>query len=134
MFGDNETFDRIHCSMPKDGPGRGNGEAVVSKFRLSFLGGFDPVSGKVIDTTNPLYGCSLKDKILILVSTKASSRTSDVLATAKKKGDAPAAFINTEVDALAGLGRVVLAVPFVNGLEKEIFKGVFKGDLVNVGI
>ncbi len=113
-------------------PGRVTGEAVVSKSRLSFWGGFDPVSGQVIDTTNPLYGCSLKDKILILVSTKGSSGTSGVLATAKKKGNAPAAFINTEVDALAALGCVVQDIPFVTDLEKDPFEVIRTGDIVTV--
>jgi len=113
-------------------PGRVTGEAVVSKSRLSFWGGYDPVSGKVVDTTNPLYGCSLKDKVLVLISTKGSSGTSGVLATAKKRGNAPAAFINTEVDALAALGCVVQEIPLVSDLEKDPFEVIRTGDLVTV--
>ena len=113
-------------------PGRATGEAIVSKSRLSFWGGFDPVTGTVIDTTSPLFGCSLKDKILVLVSTKGSSGTSGSLATAKKRGNAPAAFINTVVDSLAALGCVVRKIPFVTDLEKDPFDLISTGDVVTV--
>ncbi len=113
-------------------PGRATGEAVVSKSRLSFWGGFDPVSGKVIDATSPLFGHSLKGKVLVLISTKGSSGTSGNLAAAKKRGNAPAAFINTEVDSLAALGCVVQEIPFVTDLEKDPFEVIATGDVVTV--
>ncbi len=113
-------------------PGRGTGEAVVCRNRLSFWGGFDPVSGKVIDATSPLYGQSLQDKVLVIVSTKGSSGTSAAIATAKKHGVAPVAFINTEVDALAALGCVVQEIPFVSDLEVDPFAVIAAGDVVTV--
>jgi len=120
----------IRCRMVV--PGRVTGEAVVSRSRLSFWGGFDPVSGKVIDATSPLFGYSLKDKVLVLISTKGSSGTSGNLATAKKKGNAPAAFINTEVDSLAALGCVVQEIPFVTDLDRDPFDAIATGDMVTV--
>jgi uncharacterized protein len=78
------------------------------------------------------FGSSLKDKVLVLISTKGSSGTSGVLAAAKKKGNAPAAFINTEVDALAALGCVVQRIPFVTNLERDPFEVIATGDIVTV--
>jgi len=121
---------RIKCRMVV--PGRATGEAIVSKSRLSFWGGFDPVSGKVTDAKSPLFGQSLKDKVVVLISSKGSSGTSGSLDIAKKLGNAPVAFINSEVDALAALGCVVQEIPFVTDLEKDPFKVIATGDVVIV--
>lgn len=112
--------------------GKAEGEALVAPTTLSFWGEVDPVSGRVIASGHPLEGESLGGKVLVIRSTKGSSATPLVIGLAHQEGNAPAAFVNTEVDALAVLGCVVNRIPMVAGLEREPFEVIRTGDHVVV--
>ena len=112
--------------------GKAEGEALVAPTTLSFWGEVDPVSGRVIASGHPLEGESLGGKVLVIRSTKGSSATPLVIGLAHQEGNAPAAFVNTEVDALAVLGCVVNRIPMVAGLEREPFEIIRTGDHVVV--
>ena len=93
--------------------GQAEGEALVAATTLSFWGEVDPVSGRVIASGHPLEGQCLGGKVLVIKSTKGSSATPLVIGLARQQGNAPLAFVNTEVDALAVLGCVVNRIPMV---------------------
>ncbi len=112
--------------------GQAEGEALVSHKTLSFWGEVDPVSGKVIASGHPLEGQFLRGKVLVIESTKGSSATPLVIGLAKKEGNAPVAFINENIDALAVLGCVVNEIPMVTELEKDPFQIIDTGDHVFV--
>lgn len=112
--------------------GKAEGEALVSRAMLSFWGEVDPVSGKVIAVGHPLEGCSLKDRVLVIPSTKGSSATPMVLGLAKLEGNAPAALVTVEVDGLSALGAIVHGIPMVAELEHDQFECISTGDLVMV--
>jgi predicted aconitase with swiveling domain len=112
--------------------GRAEGEALVAPTTLSFWGEVDPVSGRVIAAGHPLEGEYLGGKILVIRSTKGSSATPLVIGLAHDAGHAPAALINTDVDALAVLGCVVNQIPMVTDLERDPFEVIRTGDRVRV--
>lgn len=112
--------------------GWAEGEALVSRAMLSFWGEVDPVTGRVIAVGHPLEGCSLKDKILVIQSTKGSSATPMVLGLAKLEGNAPAALVTVEVDGLSALGAIVQGIPMMAELERDQFDCIRTGDLVTV--
>lgn len=112
--------------------GRAEGEALVSRAMLSFWGEVDPVTGRVIAVGHPLEGCSLKDKILVIQSTKGSSATPMVLGLAKLEGTAPAALVTVEVDGLSALGAIVQGIPMMAELERDQFDCIRTGDRVTV--
>jgi predicted aconitase with swiveling domain len=50
--------------------GTSEGEALVTRETVSGWGGFDPRTGKVVETRHELCGISLKDKILVFPGAK----------------------------------------------------------------
>jgi predicted aconitase with swiveling domain len=112
--------------------GCAEGEALVADAMLSFWGEVDPVAGTVIAVGHPLEGCSLRGRVLVIRSTKGSSATPMVLNLAKLEGNAPAAFLNVEVDSLAALGCIVNRIPMMTDLESNPFELIRTGDRVRV--
>ncbi len=112
--------------------GCAEGEALVADAMLSFWGEVDPVKGTVIAVGHPLEGCSLRGRVLVIRSTKGSSATPMVLNLSKLEGNAPAAFINLEVDSLAALGCIVNSIPMITDLERSPFEFIRTGDHVRV--
>ena len=111
---------------------KARGEALVAPTTLSFWGEVDPVSGRVIAAGHPLEGETLRGKVLVIRSTKGSSATPLVIGLAHREGNAPAAFVNTDVDCLAVLGCVVNGIPMVADLERDPFEVIRSGDHVEV--
>ena len=112
--------------------GRAEGEALVADAMLSFWGEVDPVTGRVIAVGHPLEGQTLSNRVLVIRSTKGSSATPMVLNLAKLEGNAPAAFVNVEVDGLAALGCIVNGIPMIASLERDPFECIRSGDHVAV--
>ena len=112
--------------------GQAEGEALVAATTLSFWGEVDPISGRIIAAGHPLEGQSLRGKVLVIKSTKGSSATPLVIGLAHQEGNAPAAFVNTEIDALAVLGCVVHRIPMVADLEQDPFGIIETGDYLHV--
>ena len=112
--------------------GKAQGEALVARTTLSFWGEVDPVSGRVIASGHPLEGQHLRGKVLVIESTKGSSATPLVIGLAHREGNAPVAFVNTNVDCLAVLGCVVNQIPMVAELERDPFEIIQSGDQVEV--
>jgi predicted aconitase with swiveling domain len=112
--------------------GRAEGEALVARATLSFWGEVDPVTGRVLAPGHPLEGQSLRGKVLVIESTKGSSATPLVIGLAHREGNAPIAFVNTSIDALAVLGCVVNGIPMVSELDRDPFEAIETGDHVTI--
>jgi predicted aconitase with swiveling domain len=87
--------------------GDAEGEALVTGEPLSFWGGFDFKTGKIIDRYHPLAGVCATACILALPFSKGSSTTTAVLLEAVRAGTAPAAILTTGVDAFFALASIV---------------------------
>jgi predicted aconitase with swiveling domain len=112
--------------------GLGEGPAVVARTRLSFWGGFDARRGLITERGNPLEGAEVAGAVLVFISSKGSSEASRVMAAAKRYGKAPAAIINTEVDAMVALACVASGIPMVTDLEGDPFRLIRPGSRVSV--
>lgn len=88
-------------------PGAAEGETLVLDEPLSFWGGMDPASGKLIDAHHPQRGELLAGRVLVMPSGRGSSSASSVLAEAIRAGTAPAAVLLLEPDPIVALGSVV---------------------------
>lgn len=130
MGGDNRA--PIVLRGRKVAGGQAEGEALVAETRLSFWGGFDPATGSITEKHNPLEGKSLKGKVVVFISTKGSSGTSNMLNLAKRFGMQPAAFINTELDCLAVIGCQIHGIPMVTDLDQNPFAVIKNGDWVKI--
>ena len=112
--------------------GVGEGPALVADTRISFWGGFNPVTGKITEVGNPLEGECIKGKVLIFRSTKGSSGSSRILRIAGITDKLPAAFINIELDELSVLSCVAQRLPLVVDMESDPFEAIQTGDWVTV--
>lgn len=86
--------------------GRAAGK-VAALGPLSFWGGYDPVTGLVVDRTHAALGRSLAGSILVMPGGRGSSSSSAVLAEAIRLGTAPAAIVLSEPDAILVVGAMV---------------------------
>jgi predicted aconitase with swiveling domain len=112
--------------------GKAEGDALVADAALSFWGEVDPVNGRIIAVGHPLEGELLRGKVLVIRSTKGSSGTPFVIGLAHAEGNAPVAFVNTQIDGLAVLGCVVNQIPMVADLDQDPFELIKTGDRVLV--
>lgn len=118
-------------------PGQANGEVLVSDEPLSFWGGYDYVTGIIIDRRHPLTGQRVTGRILALPFSRGSSTTTAVLLEAIKAGTAPAAIITTAPDSFFALASIVAdemyaqPIPLV-ALAAEDFAKLESGQTVTV--
>lgn len=89
----------------------GTGEGPVLKLRkpISFWGGVDQKSGNIADPRHPDHPASVKGTVLVLPGMIGSSSSSYVMAELMMDGNAPAALILPEPDAILALGVMVAA-------------------------
>ncbi|HVJ54991.1 MAG TPA: DUF126 domain-containing protein [Aliidongia sp.] len=88
-------------------PGRACGPALRLDAPLSFWGGIDAASGRILDPRSPQHGHSITGTILMVPDTRGSSSSSAVLLELLRNGRAPAALVLGAVDAILGLGILV---------------------------
>lgn len=87
--------------------GRADGPDIVLDEGLSFWGGFDPDSGRIVDRSHPQHGETLTGAILWMPHGRGSSSSSSVLAEALRLGTGPAAIILAEPDQILVIGSLV---------------------------
>jgi predicted aconitase with swiveling domain len=89
------------------GAAEATGEALVMTAPISFWGGIDPKTGRVADPRHPQSGENVAGRVLFLPGTIGSSSASAVLLELVRTGNAPAAIVLHEPDAILLLGLIV---------------------------
>jgi predicted aconitase with swiveling domain len=118
-------------------PGKARGEALVLLEGLSFWGGMDPETGRLIDPHHPQLGAGLQGRVLLMPSGRGSSSSSSVMAEAVRLGTAPAAVVLLAPDPIVALGSIVAAelygreVPVIT-LAAPAYGSIRSGDLVEI--
>jgi len=87
--------------------GIGAGRVLRLEEPLSFWGGVDPASGKIIDHRHERCGESVSGRVLVMPWGRGSSSSSSVLLEGVRLGTAPAAIVLREVDGILALGAAV---------------------------
>jgi len=82
------------------------GHALVLGEPLSFWGGLDPNTGKIVETGHPQFGEIVTGRILVLPSGRGSSSSATVLAEAIRVGTAPAGIVLAEPDEIIAIGAL----------------------------
>ncbi|HCQ59174.1 MAG TPA: hypothetical protein DIU10_14915, partial [Sulfitobacter sp.] len=93
-------------------PAEAKGAVLASSEGLSFWGGVDPASGKVIDAHHPLCGQSLAGKIVLMPTSRGSCTGSGVLLELALNGHAPAALVFREAEDILTLGALIAGKMF----------------------
>ncbi len=104
--------------------GVAEGEAIVTKDGISFYGGIDPDTGKVVEVGHELEGQSITGKILVFPMGKGSTVGSYTLYRMKKNNTAPAAIVNKQIDTIIAVGCIISEIPCVDKIDvNEIRSG-----------
>lgn len=98
-------------------PGDAQGEALVSRTPLGFLGGIDADSGTISEPGHPLFGQSISGRILVFPCGKGSTVGSYVLYRLARAGRAPAAIINTTAEPIVAVGALISDIPLVDHID-----------------
>jgi uncharacterized protein len=88
-------------------PGKAEGAAFLLREPLSFWGGFDPASGRIVDRWHPLHDEILTGRILIMKAGRGSSSGSSVLAEAIRLRTAPSGIILLSRDPIITVGAMI---------------------------
>ena len=109
--------------------GSARGPVIKTHEALSFWGGVDPATGRVIDVHHPLNTTCLTGSILIMPSSRGSCTGSGVLLDMILTGRAPAALIFSEAEDVLTLGALVATEMFgkplpVIGISPELFEAL----------
>ncbi|MDT3380465.1 aconitase X [Labrys neptuniae] len=96
--------------------GSAHGPVIASQEALSFWGGVDPATGRVIDVHHPLHGTCLTGGILMMPSSRGSCTGSGVLLDLVLNGRAPAALVFCEPEDVLTLGALIAAELFGRAL------------------
>jgi predicted aconitase with swiveling domain len=94
--------------------GSATGAALVTQMGISFFGGVDPETGKVVEKGHELEGQSIAGRVLVFPTGKGSTVGSYTLYRLKKAGLAPAAIINSEAETITAVGCIISDIPCVD--------------------
>jgi predicted aconitase/predicted aconitase with swiveling domain len=119
-------------------PGVAQGPVIASAEALSFWGGVDPATARVIDARHPLRGVALAGSVLALPTSRGSCSGSGVLLDMAMSGRAPAALVFREAEDVLTLGALAAAEMFgrslpVLRLSAEAWRALAQAKSVRVG-
>lgn len=97
--------------------GIAEGEALVTKEPISFMGSIDPKTGYVIERGHEIEGQCLKGKVLVFPSAKGSTGGSYMLYDVVKNGVGPVGIINVEAEPVVVIGAIVADLPMVDRID-----------------
>ena len=112
--------------------GVAEGEAVVTKEPVSFLGGVNPDKGIVVERGHELEGKSITGKIFVFPHGKGSTAGPYIIYAMAKRKTAPAAMINVEAEPIIAVGAAMGNIPLVDRLDKNPLEAIATGDWVRV--
>lgn len=76
---------------------------------LSFWGGIDVATGRVIDRSHPDLGACVTGSVLVMPGGRGSSSSSSVLAETLRRGTGPIAIVLSSPDPILTVGAIVAA-------------------------
>jgi predicted aconitase with swiveling domain len=97
--------------------GIAEGEAIVTKDGISFYGGVDPDTGKVVEVGHELEGQTITGKILVFPTGKGSTVGSYTMYRMIKNNTAPAAIVNKQTDTIIAVGCIISEIPCVDKID-----------------
>ncbi len=112
--------------------GCAEGQVLITRDPISFLGNIDPKTGKVVDANHELFGQSIKGKVLVFPHGKGSTVGSYVIYQLFKNGVAPAAMINLDSEPIVAVGAIISAIPLVDRLENDPYTFLKDGMSIKV--
>ncbi len=94
--------------------GEAEGEALATSQPISFYGGVDPETGRIVEKGHELEGESVAGKILVFPRGKGSTVGSYILLRLSRRGLAPKAIINERCEPIIAVGAIISEIPAVD--------------------
>jgi predicted aconitase with swiveling domain len=113
-------------------PGRAEGEALVTRDRISGWGGIDSRTGTIVETRHELRGMSFAGKVLVFPGAKGSSGWSNAFHLTRVLGVAPSAMLFNDMSTKVALGAVVTRAPTMTDFDQDPIVVIETGDWVTV--
>jgi predicted aconitase with swiveling domain len=108
------------------------GEAVVLEVPFSFIGDFDPDTGRLAIEGHPLFGESLADKILVCPTGKGGTIAPFIAYHAWKKGNAPAGIICEKAEPILCESAIAINIPILDGFDKNPVNVIKTGQSLSI--
>lgn len=112
--------------------GVAEGEAVVTKQPISFLGGVNPDNGMIVEKGHEVEGQCITGKIFVFPHGKGSTSGSHIIYSMAKRKTGPAGMINVKAEPIIAVGAAMGNIPIVDKLDKNPLEVIAMGDHVKI--
>jgi predicted aconitase with swiveling domain len=112
--------------------GNASGEALVLDVPFSFIGDFDPDTGKITILNHPLFGKSLANKILVCPTGKGGTIAPFIAYQAKKKGNAPAGILCKKVEPILCESALAIDIPILDSFSEDPVQRIKTGQFISI--
>lgn len=102
--------------------GTAKGKAVVCSSPLSFLGGVEPSTGRLLDPECGSAGLSVAGSVLCFPFGKGSTVGSYSMYQLKVNGVAPAAIVNQSAEPIVATGAIISEIPMVDRIDVTVIR------------
>ena len=99
--------------------GKFSGEMIISRKPLSFLGGIDVLSGKILDSNNNLYMEKISGRIFYLPTSVGSTVGAFVIYKLRKDNLGPQAIVCEKADSMLVTGCAISNIPLIDQINVE---------------
>lgn len=112
--------------------GDAKGEALVLDVPFSFIGDFDPDTGKLAIQGHPLLGESLANKILVCPSGKGGTIAPFIAYQAWQKGNAPAAILCEKAEPILCESAITINIPILDAFNENPVERIKTGQFISI--
>jgi predicted aconitase with swiveling domain len=124
-----EDGQEIRLKGRRISKGVATAKALVLTSNLSFLGGVDPITGRVKDRSTGAFNRTVRNRVLVFPSGKGSTVGSYVIYGLRHNGKAPAAILNRRTETIVATGAILAQIPLVDEVDIDLIR---TGDKVTV--
>jgi predicted aconitase with swiveling domain len=103
--------------------GRGAGPALTTDQPLSFWGGVEIATGRIVDRHHPRFDDVVTGRVLVMPSGRGSSSSSSVLAECIRLETGPVAIVLREPDPILVVGAVVARELYGRSIPIVVYGG-----------
>ena len=112
--------------------GKVQAEAFVLDVPFSFIGDFDPNTGKLTIEGHPLYGKSLANKVLVCPTGKGGTIAPFIAYQASQKGNAPAAILCEKAEPLLCESAIAINIPILDSFDGNPIEIIKTGQSISI--
>jgi predicted aconitase with swiveling domain/8-oxo-dGTP pyrophosphatase MutT (NUDIX family) len=108
-------------------PGRATAKALAIDVPFSFVGGADPTTGAILDSSSGAEGQRMAGRVFAFPHGKGSTVGSYVIYGLAKRGVGPAGMVNTAAEGIVAVGAILGEIPMVDRVDTG---GIRTGDRI----